>query len=112
MTIQPAPAEDPSKEDPKTENPISPLRSPSLPPSRPVSPPTLLPPLAIHEPGFGEPGDDEPAKSPPIDETSVEIDEVTAAQTDIPAVAIVPPTPTASGIKSGAFLDDPSNEDA
>lgn len=69
-----------------------------MPPSRPVSPPTLLPPLELHSTGFGDAAQEPAAaKAKPVDETPVEVDdEVQAA--DMPAVAVVPPTPTASGL--------------
>ena len=100
MVVQPAPAQDPAQQEPtQPTDPASPPQSPSLPPSRPASPPSLLPPLAIHEAGFGD-AHDEPNKSAPADETPVEADDATITQTNIPAVSVVPPTPTASIIKA------------
>lgn len=101
INIQPAPTEDPSN--PTETNPADPRTPPhkpsmELPPSRPASPPTLLPPLTIHEASFGEP---EANAAPPVDETpatpvataSVE-STGDGATADVPAVAVTPPTPT------------------
>ncbi|GJE94490.1 hypothetical protein PsYK624_106600 [Phanerochaete sordida] len=105
ITIQPAPAEDPAK--PTHDKPTNPdvptsPTSPTddLPESRPASPPTLLPPLNIHDSTFGdaavntaEPVDATPAAAV---ETAPEVagDETPQAESELPAVAVVPPTPT------------------
>ncbi|KAI0696720.1 hypothetical protein BC835DRAFT_847027 [Cytidiella melzeri] len=99
VNIQPAPSEDPDHA-PETADPASPVQSPHMPPSRPGSPPSLLPPLELHSAGFSD--TEEPAKVAPVDETPVDIDEATAAHTEVPIVAVVPPTPTASGISKAS----------
>ena len=95
--VKAIPAEDASKpSDPvdSDEPPTSP-HSPSveLPSSRPASPPTLLPPIAIHETSFDEPPVND---SYPVDDTEVEVERKPEASEgeDLPAVAVIPPTPT------------------
>ena len=103
IIVQPAPAEsdDSNHEATKPADPdaTSPPQSPPMPPS----PPTLLPPLELHSTGFGE--SEEPDKAPPIDDTPVELDgdrtadmDISASTSSVPAVTVVPPTPTASGL--------------
>ena len=97
LTIQPAPAEDPAKpsEPANSNEPANSPHSPSieLPPSRPASPPTLLPPITIHETSFDAPVAN---TAPPVDEASVELERkpVGSEAEDLPIVAVVPPTPT------------------
>lgn len=78
-----------------SDEPATSPQSPSieLPSSRPASPPTLLPPLAIHATSFDEP---QANHAPPVDETPVEVEkrEGSSDSEDLPIVAIVPPTPT------------------
>ena len=95
LTIQPAPAEDPAKPSQPTD-PADPSDSPpspsiELPPSRPASPPTLLPPITIHETSFHEPAVN---SAPPVDDVEVEKSDDGSGAEDLPIVAIVPPTPT------------------
>ncbi|THG98072.1 hypothetical protein EW026_g4056 [Hermanssonia centrifuga] len=85
------------------EQPVS-SPSPSSPAagagSKPESPPTLLPPLALHDPAF-----DAPRSSPPVDDTpSTHISlPAPGAEKDgeIPDVNVVPPTPPASNTLRG-----------
>ncbi|KAF7793836.1 hypothetical protein EIP86_004957 [Pleurotus ostreatoroseus] len=77
--------------------PLSPTSpTPSLPPL--PSSPTLLPPL----PSFDT--DDAPSKAPPVDDAPVEGMHATQAsgEEEVPAVAVVPPTPPASNTLKGA----------
>ncbi|KAI0088032.1 hypothetical protein BDY19DRAFT_891932 [Irpex rosettiformis] len=107
VTIQPAPVDhdDPSYEATNSTDldTTSPPQSPPTPSSRLASSPTLLPPLELHSTGFGE--SEKPDTTPPVDETPVEVDgdrimdmDISASTNSVPAVTVVPPTPTASGL--------------
>lgn len=101
ITIEPAPTEDPAKHthDKPTHpdvptSPTSPTED--LPESRPASPPTLLPPLNIHDSSFG---DSEVNTAAPVDETPVvtvekgpEASDATQ-ESEPPSVSVIPATP-------------------
>ncbi|KIP05110.1 hypothetical protein PHLGIDRAFT_108679 [Phlebiopsis gigantea 11061_1 CR5-6] len=90
---------EPAASDEPTTSPLAP--SVELPSSRPASPSTLLPPIAIHATSFDEP---QVNNSPPVDDTSVEVERnIEASEGDkLPIVAVVPPTPTSVNTTSSA----------
>lgn len=101
-TVQPAPTEDPEKPS-NPSDPVEPTEptSPSSPSTelpRPASPPTLLPPLTIHESSFDEPGVNaaEPIDKTPAPTATHGKDAEASEGGDLPVVAIVPPTPTSA----------------
>lgn len=91
---------EPAASDEPTTSPLAP--SVELPSSRrPASPSTLLPPIAIHATSFDEP---QVNNSPPVDDTSVEVERNSEASEgdNLPIVAVVPPTPTSVNTTSSA----------